>query len=270
MMTGELSVEKSGAVAVLRFSRPASLNAMTPHMESLMRDAIEDAAADSDIRVILLTGRGRAFCAGADLKAVKAGDYYERQEALLKRAMNTQAPYNGRFSYMALCPKPIVAAINGAAVGVGMTLALHCDVRIAGSDATMSFAFSRLGLAAEEGVAFLLPKLIGASDAMDLLLSGRKISARDAREIGLVSLVLPAEGFEAAVLEQIKDLATICSPDAMRRIKLQVWESWLPDYARSIVSAREHSDQTRNAADFAEAVASFAEKRPPRYRGLGS
>ena len=267
-METNLKVEKQDGIAILRFDRPERLNAMTPEMEWALRDAVEDANTDSDIKVIVVTGSGRAFCAGADLQAVKAGNYYEKQDALLQRAAATPAPYNGRFSYLGLSAKPVIAAINGAAVGVGVTIALHCDLRIARNGAKLSLAFSRLGLAAEEGVAFLLPRLIGAASAMDLLLSGRSFTSEYAKEIGLVTTISADDDFEAAVLAQANEMANMCSPDAMRRIKTQIWEGLLPGYAQAIETARVQIAETRNSADFQEGVASFAEKRSPKYSGI--
>lgn len=263
-----LSVEKRGTIALLKFSRPERLNAMTPDMEMAMRDAVEAANADGDIRLIALTGSGKAFCAGADLQAVQEGNYYEKQEALLERAASSPRPYSGRFAYLPLSPKPVIAAINGAAVGVGMTIALHCDLRVGRSGAKLSFAFSRLGLAAEEGVAHLLPRLIGASAAMDLLLSGRTFSADHAKDIGLLAMVADDGDFETRALEYVREMATICSPDAMRRIKAQTWKALLHEYAEAVEFARLQVAETRNGADFREGVASFAEKRSPQYPGL--
>ncbi|QIE45964.1 enoyl-CoA hydratase [Pseudohalocynthiibacter aestuariivivens] len=269
-MRNDLSVRTHAGVTILKFSRPESMNAMTPDMEGALRDAIEAASVDPDVKVILLTGEGRAFCAGADLKAVKAGDYYEKQGKLLARAEATEPPYIGRFSYFALCPKPIIAFLNGAAIGVGMTIALHCDIRLVNPDAKLSFAFPRLGLAAEEGVAFLLPRLIGASAAMELLLSGKRFTGRDAASYGLATLLDDPKPDEAAALARVGDMFDLCSPDAMRRIKAQIWESWLAEYETAIRTARKEVMESRNSADFAEAVAGFAEKRPPRFQGLGS
>lgn len=269
-MSKDLTVRIETGIAILTFARPERMNAMTPDLEGALRDAIEAASANPDVKAVLLTGEGRAFCAGADLKAVKAGDYYEKQDALLARAEATQAPYNGRFSYFAVCPKPIIAFISGAAIGVGMTIALHCDIRLVAPDAKLSFAFPRLGLAAEEGVAYLLPRLIGAASAMELLLSGKRFTGCDAAACGLATLLEEPEADEAAAIARVDDMFGLCSPDAMRRIKAQIWESWLVDYERAVKTARKEVLESRNSADFAEAVTGFAEKRPPRFQGLGS
>ncbi|MGO3929851.1 enoyl-CoA hydratase-related protein [Rhodopseudomonas pseudopalustris] len=264
----DLSVERRESVAVMRLSRPERMNAMTPDMEAALRDAVEAANADPSVRVIVITGAGKAFCAGADLRAVKEGNYYEKQADLLRRADSTAAPYIGRFSYFSLSPKPIVAALNGAAVGVGITLALSCDLRVARSGAKLALSFSRLGLAAEEGVALLLPRLIGASAAMDLLLTGRTLTAEHGHNIGLITSIYDDDDFESAVLSNLQEMTTVCSPDAMRRIKSQVWDSVLCGYDEAVKRARIHIEESRQGNDFQEAVASFAEKRVPQYAGL--
>jgi enoyl-CoA hydratase/carnithine racemase len=247
-------------------------------MEAEVRHAIEEAAADEQVRAIVLTGAGRGFCAGADMSLLQ--DVVERRVHPLPDSPrsdgNPGAPDDGKaarsdferqYSYFPAIPKPIIAAINGPAVGLGLVIAMFCDLRIASEEAKFGTAFARRGLIAEYGLAWLLPKVIGHANALDLLLSARMVNASEALRIGLVNQVFAPVDFLDGVYSYANDLAEKVSPRSLRVIKRQVYEAMFQTLGQALDTASEEMRSSLRCEDFKEGVAHFVEKRAPAFTG---
>jgi enoyl-CoA hydratase/carnithine racemase len=265
-MTGEsVLYEVRGAIAVLTLNRPERLNALTDEMQVRYMDLLDEAAADPDVRVIVVTGAGRGFCAGADVQLLQdIGDRPARATADGRRSATPRRPVWRATTV----PKPVIAAINGACAGLGLVHALLCDLRFAADGAKLTTAFARRGLVAEHGVSWVLPRLVGPARALDLLLSGRTFLADEAAALGLVNAVVPPERLLDHTFAFADELATWSSPSSMAAMKRQVWG----DSGKSLAAATADADvlmaQSFNGGDFKEGVASYVEKRPPHFAPL--
>jgi enoyl-CoA hydratase/carnithine racemase len=261
----EMLYEVRDGVATVTFNRPDRMNGWTRTMERELRVAVDRAAADPDVRVIVLTGAGRAFCVGADVGRLKQASASDAGSPSAAPAPARDAR-DQRYTWMLSVPKPMIAAINGAVAGVGFCLTLFCDLRYMADGAKLSTSFSRRGLIAEHGSAWLLPRLIGPMNAADLLFSGRTVTAAEAQGLGLVRM-LDADGFAERVRAKAVELATFSSPRSVRIIKAQLMRG----RDESIVDATRFADEQatlcRGSEDFKEGVASFAEKRTPAFTG---
>jgi enoyl-CoA hydratase/carnithine racemase len=247
------------SVLTLTFNRPDRLNAWTDVMGRRYFDLLEEAERDPDVRVIVVTGAGKGFCAGADfqtLAALQDGSYDEEPD----KRPNTH-PTTIR--------KPIIAAVNGACAGLGMVHALVCDLVFTAAEAKWTTAFARRGLVAEYGLAWILPKLVGQAKSMDLLLSGRTFSGAEAGEIGLVNRVVPGERLLEEATAYARELAMHSSPASMAVIKRQVWGDWQASLDDSASEAVRLMLESFGRPDFAEGVASFLERRIPAFPPLG-
>jgi enoyl-CoA hydratase/carnithine racemase len=254
--------EVQDGICILTLNRPDRLNAWIPELHQRYFDLLAEAGADPEVRVIVVTGAGRGFCAGADLQALQALNAGEGGEADARGDDRDQ-------TFPTTIGKPIIAAVNGAAAGLGLAMALHCDLRFAAAGAKLTTAFVRRGLIAEHGMAWTLPRLVGPSKALDLLLSGRVVLAEEAERIGLVDRVYaPAELMERT-LEYARELATFSSPASMAVMKRQVYESLEQDAQASMEDAVRLMLESFERPDFGEGVASFLEARPPRFAGIG-
>jgi len=260
-MTDVVLAENTDGVLLLTLNRPDRLNAWTAEMEEQFFGARGAAGEAASVRVIVVTGAGRGFCAGADLTALGAVDPSAITEADIH-------PSGKPISYALSLRKPVIAAINGAAAGIGLVLALYCDVRFAADDAKFTTAFSRRGLIAEHGIAWQLPRVVGVSRAMDLLLSSRILLGEEAGRIGLVDHVRPVDEVLPAALAYARDLAENCSPRSMAIIKRQVHQALESDLdpARREAVALMLASFAKD--DFREGVLSHLEKRPPRFPPL--
>ena len=264
-------------VATITLNRPDRLNALTRELEDELFHAMKQAEGDDEVRVIILTGAGRAFCAGADLEALSwiAGidwsteNLVEVREKLLPPRRSSQAlvDFQRTYSYFLAISKPVIAAINGPSVGLGFILPLYCDVRFASDQARFGTAFAQRGLIAEHGVSWILPRLIGISNALDLLYSARMIEAEEAFRIGLVSRVISAESLMDEVRQYAIHLATKVSPRSLRVMKQQVYESLFQSLDEAIDSANDALVRSFSCDDFKEGIAHFLEKREPRFKG---
>ncbi len=260
-------------VAVVMLNRPDKLNAWRSEMDRDVRDAMREAASDPEVKVIILTGAGKGFCAGADmslLQTIQSGD-----AATSRSFVNSQPPWDPasnesfqkQYSWFPAVPKPIIGAINGAAAGLGLIMSLYCDIRFASDAAKFTTAFSRRGLIAEHGISWLLPRLIGFANAADLLYSARVISAAEAKAMGLVSRVFPAEDFEREVLAYAHMLATEVSPRSLREMKREIWNAQFQTLGQAIESANTDMLASFKSEDFKEGVAHYLEKRAPIFTG---
>jgi enoyl-CoA hydratase/carnithine racemase len=267
----EILYEVSDRIATITLNRPDRLNAWTQLMDHELRQAVKAAAEDDGVRVLVLTGAGRGFCAGADmgrLNSVSAGTASGGQAPEHESDfLDARPDYRGRVSYFAAVPKPVIAAVNGPCAGIGMVASLFCDLRFAGSEALFTTAFAKRGLIAEYGIAWILPRLIGHAAALDLLLSARKVGAEEALRLGLVNQLFPAEELISATRAYAKELAYSVSPRSMAVMKRQIWEAQLQSAAEAISLAEIEMRQSFQSDDFREGVAHFLEKRPPHFTG---
>ena len=271
----QIRYEAKERIATVTLNRPDKLNAWTGVMGREVRQAMDEAARDESVRVIVLTGAGRGFCAGADMQllsgivgagAIGEGNGWSAAPAAAGDAA-VRADFRGPYAYFPMVPKPIIAALNGATAGLGLVISLYCDLRIAADTAVFTTAFARRGLIAEHGVSFMLPRLVGLQHALDLLLSARKITAAEALAVGLVSQVRPAAALLDDVRAYARELADLVSPRSMRVMKRQIWEAQFQSLAEATAVAEEEMKRSFTAEDFKEGVAHFVEKRPPRFTG---
>jgi enoyl-CoA hydratase/carnithine racemase len=267
----QIIYEVSERIATITLNRPDRLNAWTQVMDLELRTAVKAAAADDGVRVIILTGAGRGFCAGADLEglndvssgAAVGGRSPQKEPDFL----DAREDYRGRVSYFAAVPKPVIAAVNGPCAGIGMVASLYCDLRFAGSEALFTTAFARRGLIAEYGCAWILPRLVGHAAALDLLLSARKVGAAEALRLGLVNQTFPAEELLPATRAYALDLAQSVSPRSMAVMKRQLWEAPFQTPGEAIRLAETEMRESFQSEDFREGVAHFLQKRKPAFTG---
>jgi enoyl-CoA hydratase/carnithine racemase len=253
-----------GGVAVLTLNRPDRLNAWTREMEVSYFALLDECAASEEVRAIVVTGAGRGFCAGADMKDLQDLGRAEDANGAAARENAERTPQNHPHSI----PKPIIAAINGPCAGIGLVQALMCDIRFAASGTKLTTAFARRGLVAEHGISWILPRLVGPARALDLLLSGRVVLAEEALELGLVNRVLEPGSVLEGALEYARELAVNCSPASMATMKRQVYADLERDIDGAIANADRLMLASFTAPDFAEGVLSFVERREPQFPAL--
>ncbi|WP_193043631.1 enoyl-CoA hydratase [Mycolicibacterium baixiangningiae] len=255
-------------VAVVTLNRPERLNAWGADISAGFYSAIDRAEADPAVRAIVLTGSGRAFCAGAHLGSMATisdslGGSGNGNAPDVSTIVGERHPH-----FLTALRKPIIAAINGACVGIGLTHALMCDVRFAADGAKFATSFARRGLIAEYGISWILPRLIGFGAAMDLLLSGRTFYADEAARLGLVKDVVAPELLMTRAMEYAEDLAANCSPASLAIIKEQTYG----DAERDVVDASARAEKLMGESllrpDVIEGIVSFLEKRAPSFPTL--
>jgi 2-(1,2-epoxy-1,2-dihydrophenyl)acetyl-CoA isomerase len=258
-VTDGLRVEVDSAVATLTLDRPAALNALTVPVKVALRDAFESIAADRDIRAVILTGAGRAFCAGQDLAERELPDAAPLDVEVRDR-------YNPIIRAIRSMGQPVIAAVNGVAAGAGASLAFACDLRIAAEEARFVLAFGRIGLVPDSGATWFLPRIVGGAKAAELALAGDPVDAAEALRIGLVSRVVPGDRLLAdarALADRIAEgapLAIALTKEALGRSSIIGLDDALEGEAKlqGIAGA---------SRDHAEGLAAFREKRPPRFTG---
>ncbi len=258
--TDPVLAERRGGVLVLTLNRPDRLNAWNDALEARYFEHLDAAEDDPDIRAIVVTGAGRGFCAGADMDDLQQAGEADLEAALRNRPRPRTFPMTVR--------KPMIAAINGAAAGLGLVEALYCDLRFATPEAKLTTAFVRRGLIAEYGCSWILPRLVGPSAALDLLLSGRVVRGEEALRIGLVDRLVEAERVVDAAVEYAADLAANCSPASMASIKAQVQADLDRPFADAVAAADELMLESFTRPDVTEGVASYVEQRPPAFPSL--
>jgi 2-(1,2-epoxy-1,2-dihydrophenyl)acetyl-CoA isomerase len=255
----DLRIEVDGAVATVILDRPDALNALTVPLKEELRAAFEGFASDAAVRAVVLTGAGRAFCAGQDLR--------ERLEpGALPLADEIRARYNPLIRAMRGLPQPIVAAVNGVAAGAGAALAFACDVRLAAEGASFVLAFGRVGLIPDSGATWLLPRLVGGAKATELAILNEPLTAVDAERFGLVARIVTAHALLAEAHEVAARLAA-GAPRAIALTKRALELGWDADFEAQLETEADFQGLAGATADHAEGIAAFLERRPPRFTG---
>ena len=250
-----------GGVLTITLNRPERLNAFNGQMMAEMMDAFDRADADDDVRAIIVTGEGRGFCAGADLSS--GGDTFARSNAAIEDYRDGGGVLSLRIHALR---KPIIAAINGPAVGVGITMTLPMDVRLASTEARMGFVFVRRGMVPEACSTYFLPRLVGMGRASEWALTGRVFPASEAHEAGLVSRVLPPGDLLPAARELAREIAANTSPVSVALTRHMLWKALDADSAMAAHRVESKGIYTRGRSDDArEGVTSFLEKRPAEF-----
>jgi enoyl-CoA hydratase/carnithine racemase len=267
----EVIYEVEDPIATIKLNRPKQLNAWTDRMAAEVKHAFARAEQDERVVVIVLTGEGRGFCAGADLKALQdIGDGTSQRSNVDGLEANPGDPemdesFHGHYSYPMSIRKPVIAAINGPCAGMAVPISLCCDLRFASDQARITTAFAQRGLVAEWGISWTLTRLVGPAHATDLILSARKIDGAEAERIGLVNRTLPHDELMPFVRQYAQDLAANCSPTSMAIMKRQIYQ----DMTETLGQANKRSFQLMvesfERPDFKEGVDSFMQKRPPRF-----
>ena len=263
--------EVTNKIATITLKRPHRMNAWTGRMHTEYRWALDQADRDPSVRIIVITGAGRAFCAGADARAleghVEKGHYDPGTPAeLATPGYGVRPEFDADFAYHFGLTKPVIAAINGPAAGVGLVLACYADLRFAAAGVKLTTAHGKLNLPAEFGLAWLLPRLIGLTRANDLLLSSRICLAEEALSFGLVNAVLPPDELLPHTYAYAQNLITTVSPGSLRETKRQIYTDLHRDIGAAVRESHTLVERMATEPDFAEGVAAFGEKRLPRWR----
>ena len=273
----QILYDVADGIATVTMNRPEKLNAWTRKMEDEIFDALGKAEQDAGVRAIIFTGAGRGFCAGADMEAlawIRDVDLSKTSPAEIKEQVvpdrkrpNTLPDFQKSYSYFAAIPKPIIAVINGPCVGLGLVVSMYCDVRIASDTAKFGTAFARRGLIAEHGLSWMLPRLVGISNALDLLFSARMIDAAEAKSMGLVGRVIPHDALIETARGYASEIVNNVSPRSVAIMKRQVYNALFQTLAEAIDTANEEMFKSFGCKDFAEGIAHFLEKRLPKFTG---
>ena len=259
----KLLIENDGAVRTLRLNRPESLNALDDDLLKALGRAVADADKDKTVRCVVMTGAGRGFCSGQDLAAVAAR--YKTNEPI-ELGAHLRERYNPIIARLRTMEKPVVAAVNGVAAGAGCSLALACDIRIAAESANFIEAFINVGLVPDSGSTFMLPRLIGASRAMEMAFTGRKVTAPEALQIGLCNQVVPDDQLAAATKKLADKLAGLPTR-AIGLTKRAINVSWRADVETQLDYEAMLQTVAGQTHDHREGVMAFLEKRPPQFAG---
>jgi enoyl-CoA hydratase/carnithine racemase len=269
----DILYEVDDPVATITLNRPDALNAWTGQMDVEIRDALRRAEADSKVVGIVVTGAGRAFCAGADMNTLNdlssgegGGDLVDTERPPWREL---DGDFSGRFPYVMQVDKPVIAAINGACAGMAFPFALCCDLRVVTPDALFLTAFAQRGLIAEWGLSWLLPRLVGPAVALDLLFSSRRVAGDEAQAIGLSNYLVEPDELLTFCRRYIEDLAAKCSPASLAIMKRQVYEQLHSGLGAAEYQSQELMIDSFGRPDFREGVRSFMDKRPPDFSRLG-
>ena len=273
-MYDEIKFEIDGPSAVITLNRPKALNAMTNNMMSELRHALAAAEKDASVVGIVLTGEGRGFCAGMDMNALDdmgsgKGDGGPVKQLDADPGDKTMGEnFQIAFTYIMSIRKPIIVAVNGACAGLGMSIALLCDLRFGSENTRFVTSFSQRGLIAEHGQSWILPRLIGPARALDLLWSSRKIGAEEAKELGLLNRILPHDELVSGAKQYIADLAASSSPTSLMVMKQQVYRHLNMPLGEAMTESNKWMAESLQRDDFKEGVRSFLEKRPPTFNKI--
>lgn len=265
-----IRLERHDNVLVVTLHRPDRLNAWTGRMHAEYRQVLARAEADASVRVVVVTGAGRGFCAGADTRALDrqaaaGGHDPGTPDDVAEPGYGVRPEFDHPFAYHFGLRFPVIAAVNGAAAGVGLVLACFCDIRFAAAGAKLTTSAGRLGLPAEYGLSWALPRLVGTGHAADLLLSSRVVLAEEAAAMGLVNRVLPPGELLPFTMEYARHLATDISPAATRQAKHQLYADLHDDVGTSVARSEGLIDAMMSGPDFTEGVDALRQKRAPNF-----
>ena len=253
--------DKSDGVAVITLNRPDAMNALTVEMKLALRAALERAAGDEAVRAVLLTGAGRAFCAGQDLR-----EHAANLEAGQGLSGTVQEHYNPIIQTITSMPKPVVAAVNGTAAGAGASLAFACDLIVASERASFATAFSRIGLAPDSGMSWTLQRLVGRAKAAELLLLAEPVPAAQARDIGLVNQVAPADQLDT-VARTLAGRLAVGPTLAYAAVKQALTYAAAHDLPEALAKEAELQDACAQTTDHVAATGAFLKKEQPIFEG---
>ncbi|MFC1415275.1 enoyl-CoA hydratase/isomerase family protein [Streptacidiphilus cavernicola] len=263
-MSSEVLVAREGPVLWLTLNRPETLNAVTAGMRERLVAELDSASGDPEVRAVVLTGTGRGFCSGADLRPAGGGPVVPRVPGDVARVLRTGV--QRMIAAVLDCEKPVVAAVNGTAAGVGVHLALACDLVLAAESASFVEAFVRRGLVPDGGGAYLLPRLVGPQRAKELMFFGDALPAAEAERLGLVNRVVPAEELAGTAAKWAERLAA--GPTrALALTKHLVNASLEADRAVSFAAEATAQEVNMTTTDAQEGVRAFAERRSPQFKG---
>lgn len=248
-------------IATITLNRPDRLNAWTREMGAAYGEALNRASTDPQVRAVIVTGAGKGFCSGADMSLLESIGGGEAVVGAERQVLPTATID---------VPKPVIGAVNGACAGFGLVVALCCDIRFAAAGAKFTSAFVRRGLIAEYGSSWLLPRLVGVSRALDILLSGRVFLAEEAYDLGLVNRVVAGDELMSVARAYARELADNCPPGAMAVIKSQVYSHAEATLEQAVAESIRLMEESLRTPDFQEGVASYVEQRPPHFQPLES
>jgi enoyl-CoA hydratase/carnithine racemase len=267
MSDAEILFETMGRVALIRLNRPAALNALTYRMLADIRRLVGEAEKDPEVTAIAFVGEGRGFCSGLDAEVLRqttaAG---ESRAAVPAAATPARADPPGMFSYLPRISKPVISAVNGVAAGGGFVLAMMSDLRFGSDSASFTTVFSKRGLIAEHGTSWLLPRIVGASRALDLLWSSRRVHADEALRIGLLDRIFPADELLAGLVAYVDELAASVSPSAIAVMKSQVYRHLSDAMEPALADADRLTAAQLKHPDAYEGAMSLIERRAPKFQ----
>jgi enoyl-CoA hydratase/carnithine racemase len=272
-MYEEMLYEVQDPVATITLNRPERLNALTARTQVELKHAMFAAERDERVVGVVLTGAGRAFSAGADMRAlaeiaeargIRPDESLAQMEAEC-REREVEPEFRVTWSFIPSLKKPVIAAVNGPCAGMSTAIATMCDLRFASESAVFTTSFSQRGLVAEHGLSWMLPRLVGPAKALDLLWSARRVDAREAERLGLVDRVVPGEELLATARGYIEDLAAHASPTSIMVMKRQVYLHLMRPLHEAMEDTNRLMAESLRRDDFREGVASFVEKRAPAF-----
>ena len=268
----EFAVDADG-IATIWLNRPHRMNAWTGRLHTEYRYLLEQANLDKKIRVIVVTGRGKGFCVGGDSDALRGhserGGYDSGTKADIARpGFGTSPEFDAAFAYHFGLDKPVIAAMNGPAAGVGLALACFTDLRFAVPEVKFTTAHGKLNLPAEYGLSWMLPKIMGLGRANDLLLTSRVFTSDEAKELGFVNELFSAEELLPMCYDYARNLIRSVSPNSLRQTRWQIYRDLHRDVATSVADSEKLISEMAKEEDFREGVAALVEKRSPDWPSL--
>ncbi len=279
-MYQDIIYEVDDPVAVIRFNRPDKLNAFTYAMLAELKHAVAAAEDDPAVVGIVITGEGRGFSAGMDMAGLgnmvesgsnaSDGSSGSGEDLSADPGADLGENFTRGFAYLMAVRKPVIAAINGPCAGLGLSIALMCDIRFAGESVRMLTTFAERGLVAEHGQSWILPRVIGPSRALDLLFTNKRVGAEEALSLGLVNAVFPDDELVTAAIDYVKDLGARTAPSSLMHIKHMVYSHLNMNLHDAMVETEEKIAASMKTDAFAEGVASFVEKRLPNFKRITS
>ena len=259
-------------IATIWLARPHRMNAWTGRLHTEYRYLLAKADADDNVRAIVVSGRGRGFCVGGDSQALEGhserGSYDAgTPEDVAMPGYGTAPEFDAAFAYHFGLKKPVIAAINGPAAGVGLALAAFADIRIAVPGIKFTTAHGKLNLPAEYGLSWMLPKIMGLGRANDILLTSRVFYSDEAYELGFVNQLVGVDELMPRTYEYVKSLISSVAPNSIRQTRWQIYKDLHRDVAASVIDSETLLDDMMREPDYKEGVSAFVEKRPPKWGG---